>query len=203
MATPQLNHALFNQALVLIREGDMRRARALGFRDDELQSLSRLRASEIESLINEFPGVARFELDHDTFQAALRRINRDQNRDGLVNQCIRYGASVQMLATFFGLTPNDCSARRSLLGVPSRQGRLPMPDEATEHNAYHRWQTISDDPASPSAAEDIQGMLVLAEETELSLAVIWTLIKQWTLPEQARQKNVPAEDDEAVREGTL
>ncbi|KAA0016992.1 DUF2857 family protein [Salinicola corii] len=94
MATPQLNHALFNQALILIREGDMRRARALGFRDDELQSLSRLRASEIESLIHEFPGVARFELDHDTFKAALRRVDRDQDRDGLVDHCIRHGASV-------------------------------------------------------------------------------------------------------------
>ncbi|CAO1665229.1 MULTISPECIES: DUF2857 domain-containing protein [Salinicola] len=201
MATPQLNHALFNQALVLIREGDMRRARALGFRDDELQSLSRLRASEIESLINEFPGVARFELDHDTFKAALRRVDRDQDRDGLVDHCIRHGASVQMLATFFGLTPNDCSARRTLLGVPSRQGRLPMPEEKVEHEAYHRWQTISDDPASPGAVEDIRGMLVLAEEVELPLAVIWTLIKQWTLPEQARQQSLPAEDEGAVREG--
>lgn len=201
MTTPQLNHALFNQALVLIREGDMRRARALGFSNEELQSLSRLRASEIESLVNEFPGVARFELDHDTFKAALRRVDRDQDRDGLVDECIRHGASVQMLATFFGLTPNDCSARRTLLSVPSRQGRLPMPEEAVEVDAWHRWQTISDDPASPSAAEDIRGMLVLAEEVELPLAVIWTLIKQWTTPEQARQASVPGEDEGVIRAG--
>ncbi|SFI19075.1 DUF2857 domain-containing protein [Modicisalibacter xianhensis] len=199
MTTPQLNHALFNQALVLIREGDMRRARALGFNNEELQRLSRLRASEIESLINEFPGVARFELDHETFKAALRRIDRDQDRDGLVDHCIRHGASVQMLATFFGLTPNDCSARRTLLGVPSRQGRLPMPEESIEIDAWHRWQTISDDPSSPSASEDIRGMLVLAEEVKLPLAVIWTLIRQWTTPEQARQKSVPGEDEGQVR----
>ncbi|WP_353980860.1 DUF2857 domain-containing protein [Salinicola endophyticus] len=195
MAAPQLNHALFNQALILIREGDMRRARALGFHDEELQSLSRLRASEIESLIHEFPGVARFELDHETFKAALRRVDRDQDRDGIVDQCIRRGASVQMLVTFFGLTPNDCSARRTLLGVPSRQGRLPMPDEAVEHEAYRRWQTISHDPASPRAAEDIRGMLVLSEEVDLPLAVIWMLIKQWTEPEQAPQQSLPAEDE--------
>lgn len=198
MTTPQLNHALFNQALVLIREGDMRRARALGFSNEELQSLSRLRAGEIESLINEFPGVARFELDHDTFKAALRRIDRDQDRDGLVDHCIRHGASVHMLGAFFGLTPNDCSARRTLLGVPSRQGRLPMPEESVEHAAWHRWQTISDDPASPTAADDIQGMLVLAEEIDVPLAVIWTLIKQWTKPEQARQESLPGEDEDIV-----
>lgn len=201
MPSSQLNRALFKQALNLIRDGDMRRARALGFRDDELQRLSRLRGSEIESLINEFPAVARFELDHDTLKAALRRVDRDQNREALIDHCIRHGASVQMLAAFFGLTPNDCSARRALLGVPSRQGRLPMPEEKIEHEAYHRWQTISDDPSSPSAAEDIRGMLVLAEETKLPLAVIWTLIKQWNLPEQARQKALPAEDDNVTKRG--
>lgn len=195
MTSPQLNHALFNQALVLIREGDMRRARALGFSNEELQCLSRMRAGEIESLIHEFPGVARFELDHETFKAALRRIDRDQDRDGLIDHCIRHGASVQMLGAFFGLTPNDCSARRALLGVPSRQGRLPMPEEAVEHAAWHRWQTISDDPTSPTAADDIRGMLVLAEEIELPMAVVWTLIKQWTKPEQARQETLPGEDE--------
>lgn len=198
MSSSQLNRALFKQALNLIRDGDMRRARALGFRDDELQRLSRMRGSEIESLINEYPAVARFELDHDTFKAALRRVDRDQDREGLIDHSIRNGASVQMLAAFFGLTPNDCSARRALLGVPSRQGRLPMPDEKTEHEAYHRWQTISDDPTSPSAAEDIRGMLVLAEEIQQPLAVIWMLIKQWNLPEQARQKTLPAEDENGI-----
>lgn len=201
MTTPQLNHALFNQALVLIREGDMRRARALGFNNEELQRLSRLRASEIESLIHEFPGVARFELDHDTFTAALRRVDRDQDRDSFVDHCIRHGASVQMLATFFGLTPNDCSARRTLLGVPSRQGRLPMPEESVEIDAWHRWQSISNDPANPASAEDIRGMLVLAEEVNLPLAVIWALIKQWTKPEQARRESLPSEDEGAMREG--
>lgn len=202
MSTPQLNHALFNQALNLIREGDMRRARALGFNNEELQRLSRLRASEIESLINEFPGVARFEVDHKTFTAALRRIDLDQDRDNMVDQCIRLGASVQMLNSFFGLTPNDCSARRALLGIPSRQGRLPMPDEHIEIDAWHRWQTISNDPSSPTAADDIKGMLVLAEETGLSLAIIWTLIKQWTMPEQPRQNSLPEENDDLVRAGS-
>ncbi|QEA38614.1 DUF2857 domain-containing protein [Pistricoccus aurantiacus] len=203
MTTPQLNHALFNQALVLIREGDMRRARALGFSNEELQRLSRLRACEIEAMIHEFPAVARFELDHGIFKAALRRIERDQDRDGLVDHCIRHGASVQMLGAFFGLTPNDCSARRTLLGVPSRQGRLPMPEESVEVAAWHRWQTISDDPASPAASEDIRGMLVLAEELSLPLAVVWTLIKQWTTPEQARREILPSEDEGALREGVV
>lgn len=201
MTTPQLNHALFNQALVLIREGDMRRARALGFNDEELQRLSRMRAGEIESLVNEYPGVARFELDHELFQAALRRVDRDQDRDGLVDLCIRRGASVEMLATFFGLTPNDCSARRTLLGVPSRQGRLPMPKEAVEVDAWHRWQSISDDPSSPASAEDLRGMLVLAEEVQLPLAVVWMLVKQWTTPEQARQTALPAEDEVRAAQG--
>lgn len=198
MMTPQFNHALFNQALILIREGDMRRARALGFNDQELQRLSRLQASQIEALIHEFPAVARFELDHQTFDAALRRIDRDQDRDVQVDQCITLGASVQMLSTFFGMTPNDCSSRRVLLGVPSRQGRLPMPEEAVEHDAWNRWQTISHDPASVDAVDDLRGMIVLAEETGLPLAVIWSLIKQWTTPEQARQDSVPAEEHEGV-----
>lgn len=199
--TPQFNYTLFTQALVLIREGDMRRARALGFNDAELQKLSRLRASEIETLVHEFPTVARFEVDHDAITAALRRLDREQDRGSLVDHCITLGASVQMLSTFFGLTPNDCSSRRTLLGVPSRQGRLPMPDEAAEHDAWHRWQTISDDPSSPGAADDLRGMVVLAEETRLPLAVVWALIKQWTEPEQSRQSMLPGEDEGVLRVG--
>ena len=76
-----------------------------------------------------------------------------------------------------------------------------MPEEAIEVDAWHRWQTISDDPSSPSAAEDIKGMLVLAEEVELPLAVIWTLIKQWTTPEQPRQESLPGEDEGVMRAG--
>ena len=78
-----------------------------------------------------------------------------------------------------------------------------MPEESVEIDAWHRWQSISNDPANPASAEDIRGMLVLAEEVNLPLAVIWTLIKQWTTPEQARRESLPSEDEGALREGVV
>ncbi|EPC00564.1 hypothetical protein L861_06400 [Litchfieldella anticariensis FP35 = DSM 16096] len=190
-----LNHALLTQVMALLREGNMRKALALGFSEDELRTLRRMRASEIESLACTGRVFARFSVDHQALKGILSRLDEDQDRESLIDRCLRLGASVSMMGTFFGLTTNDCASRRQLLGIEPRQGRLAMPSEGQEHDAWERWQHIAPDPRD---AEDVQGMITLASETGLPLAVIWHLVKQWAEPDQPRT-TVPAE--ECVHEG--
>jgi hypothetical protein len=191
-----LNQALLSQVMGFLREGNMRRALALGFSEDELRTLRRLRASDIDSLACAGPVVARFSVDHAALRGVLARIDRDQDRETLIDRCLRLGASVSMMGAFFGLTGNDCSTRRQLLGIAPRQGRLAMPPEQAEHDAWERWQHIALDP---KATDDLQGMVTLAEETDIPLAVVWHLVKQWVDPGQPR--TAPPAEEWASPEG--
>ena len=174
----------------------MRRALALGFSEDELRTLRRLRASDIDSLACAGPVVARFSVDHAALRGVLARIDRDQDRETRIDRCLRLGASVSMMGAVFGVTGNDCPPRRQLLGSAPRQGPLAMPPEPVEHDAWERWQHIALDP---KATDDLQGMVTLAEETDIPLAVVWHLVKQWVDPGQPR--TAPPAEEWASPEG--
>ncbi|MFG6179621.1 STY4526/YPO1902 family pathogenicity island replication protein, partial [Halomonas sp. THAF12] len=105
-----------------------------------------------------------------------------------IDRCLELGASVQMMTRFFALTGNDCSTRRALLGLESRQGRLAMPADDVEHDAYRRWQNITRDPDDSSCIDDLDGMIALAEETDLSLGVVWHLVNEWAQTAEKQAK---------------
>lgn len=172
--------AILRQAITYVREGNMRRARALGFNDDELRELRRLSATDIDALATSNPVVCRLSVDHDLLAGVFRRLSSDMDREKTIDRCLELGASVLMMSSFFGLTGNDCSTRRALLGLESRQGRVAMPPESEEHDAFRRWQDISAATNAPDAVDDIQGMIVLCEETCIPLGVVWQLVKNWT-----------------------
>ncbi|MEZ2743761.1 DUF2857 domain-containing protein [Halopseudomonas bauzanensis] len=172
--------AILRQAITYVREGNMRRARALGFNDDELRELRRLSATDIDALATSNPVVCRLSVDHDLLAGVFRRLSSDMDREKTIDRCLELGASVLMMSSFFGLTGNDCSTRRALLGLESRQGRVAMPPESEEHDAFRRWQDISAATTAPDAVDDIQGMIVLCEETSIPLGVVWQLVKNWT-----------------------
>jgi hypothetical protein len=172
--------SILRQAITYVREGNMRRARALGFTDPELRELRRLSATDVDALASSNPVVCRLSVDHELLGGVFRRLSTDVDREKTIDRCLMLGASVQMMYSFFGLTGNDCSTRRALLGLESRQGRLAMPAEESEHDAYRRWQQICDAPDDVRAADDIQGMIVLAEETNIPLGVVWQLVKNWS-----------------------
>ncbi|RCV86893.1 DUF2857 domain-containing protein [Billgrantia montanilacus] len=201
MSMRTLTHALLAQAIGYVREGNMRRARALGFSDDELRELRRMSATDLASLASDGPAVCRLSVDHEMLLAIMRRLTQDQDRELQIDRCLALGASVQMMGDFFGLTGNDCSTRRSLLGLETRQGRLAMPAEEDEHDAWHRWQQIAQEPQDPQRApEDIRGMMVLAEETGIPLAVVWHLVKAWTSPDEPLSELPQDEPDEDTSE---
>ncbi|WP_434986951.1 DUF2857 domain-containing protein [Vreelandella zhaodongensis] len=180
MSIQAINYALLSQAMALIRDGNMRRARSLGFTESELRDLRRLTATDLEELAREKQVICRVTVDHEMLLAKMRRLGQDQDRESQIDRCLELGASVAMMGKFFGLTPNDCSTRRSLLGLETRQGRQAMPSEEKEHEAWYRWQAISPDARDPVyAPDDLPGMVVLAEETGLSLTAIWSLVKAW------------------------
>lgn len=199
MSSQSVTFAILNQAIVFIREGNMSRAKSLGFTEGELRELRRLSASDLEELAREKQTICRFQVDHEMLHARIRRLTQDQDREGQIDRCLELGASVAMMATFFGLTPNDVSTRRLMLNLETRPGRQALPPEAEEHEAWHRWQAISSDAKdSLRAPEDLTGMIALAEETGLTLTAIWSLVKGWVNADPAKYP-----DEEAPHKSDL
>lgn len=178
--------AILRQAIRYVREGNMRRARSLGFTDDELRELRRLSAIDVDALALDSPVICRLSIDHTLLQGIFKRVSSDIDRERTIDKCITLGASVQMMTRFFGLTGNDCSTRRVLLGLTTRQGRVAMPDEETEIQAFHKWQEIS---LEPTRIDDLPGMMALAEETGLSLNIVWQLVKNWAQTAESMHHN--------------
>ncbi|WP_197471101.1 DUF2857 domain-containing protein [Azotobacter vinelandii] len=175
----QMTAAILRQVISYIRSGNLCRARATGFSEQELRELRRLNATDLDALAASDLIVCRLSIDHDLLGATLRRLTVDVDRDRIIDRCLVLGASTQMMYAFYGLTGNDCATRRSLLGLESRHGRFAMPSEEHELEAYRRWLEICETPHDPGAAQDIQGMMALAEETDLPLGIVWQLVKSW------------------------
>lgn len=175
----QVTGAILRQVIGHIRDGNLCRARGFGFSDQELRYLSRLTVTDLETLATHPMIVCHLSVDHDLLEAVVQRLTGDVDMEQTINRCLMLGASTQMMYAFFGLTGNDCSTRRFLLGLESRPGRMAMPDEKTEIKAWHYWQRLCDTPNNPQAELDIQGMMALAEETGIALGVIWQLVKTW------------------------
>lgn len=191
----QVTFAILNQAIVHIREGNMSRAKSLGFTDTELRELRRLSASDLEELARDKQTICRIQVDHEMLHARISRLTQDLDRESRIDRCLALGASVAMMCKFFGLTPNDCSTRRLMLNLETRPGRQALPPEKEEHAAWHRWQSISSHANDPlHAPDDLTGMMTLAEETGLTLTAIWSLVKGWVDADPARDP-----DEEAPR----
>ncbi|MCC5902685.1 MAG: DUF2857 domain-containing protein [Halomonas sp.] len=200
MSSQSVTFAILNQVIVFIREGNMSRARSLGFTESELRELRRLSASDLEELAREKQAICRVQVDHEMLHARIRRLTQDQDRESQIDRCLELGASVAMMSKFFGLTPNDCSTRRLMLNLETRPGRQALPPEEEEHEAWHRWQEISTDAKDPQLApDDLTGMLTLAEETGLTLTAIWSLVKGWVNADPSKDPDDEAPNNQLPR----
>ncbi|MCE8014096.1 DUF2857 domain-containing protein [Billgrantia desiderata] len=185
-----ISQAVIWTAIQHLRDGNVRRAKALGFTDDELRELRRMSATELDELAHDAHAVCRIALDHTMLLAKIRRITADKNREAQIERALRLDASTEMMTRWFGMSGNDCATRRILLGLVAKQGRRPEPTESEEHDAWQRWQGITPQPDDlERSLADISGMMTLADETGLSLSVLYGLIKRWHQPaaEGARQ----------------
>ena len=180
MSAPHpLNQAVIAQALHDLRNGQLRRCKAMGFGEQELEALKH--PALVSVLINATVSWCSVKVNRDVLQRLLSQVRDVEKEIATVDRMLRLGASTEMVSKFYGLTHQEVALRRDILGLPKRKGRHPVLSEAQENALWARWKpavtqrgiALEDDTAVLKLTLD------LAEELNLPASVIWAVIRSW------------------------
>ncbi|MHB0818509.1 DUF2857 domain-containing protein [Stutzerimonas stutzeri] len=185
MSDSPLNTAILHQVMTHLRDGDFRRCLEFGFKEEELIRLNQLSFSDITELTRMPVRFVKISINHDLLGKALGRLQEEGARQQLIQRAIQLGASIEMLHRLFGITSEEVSARRRLLGITIKTGRPRMPEVEELHLIWRRWQSliaqagIEPEQADTDSIASLDIMMMLAEETGKPLSIIWKLIQEW------------------------
>jgi len=180
MSAPHpLNQAVIAQALHDLRNGQLRRCKAMGFGDQELDALKY--PALVSVLINASVPWCSVTVNRDVLQRLLRQIADVEKEIAAVDRMLRLSASTEMVSKFYGLTHQEVALRRDILGLPKRKGRYPDLSESQDTELWRRWSaefkqrglTLDD----PIALLDLT--LDLAEELDLPASTLWSTLHTW------------------------
>jgi len=180
MSAPHpLNQAVIAQALHDLRNGQLRRCKAMGFGERELDALKH--PALVSVLINATVSWCSVKVNRDVLHRLLQQVADVEKEIATVDRMLRLGASTEMVSKFYGLTHQEVALRRSILGLPKRKGRHPVLSEAQETGLWERWKpaieqrgiTLDDDMAM------LELTLDLAEDLAIPASVIWATIRSW------------------------
>ncbi|WP_446027535.1 DUF2857 domain-containing protein [Lelliottia amnigena] len=180
MAGPYpLNQAVIAQLLHDLRNGQLRRAKSMGFEDEDLNALKNPTMASL--LANALVNWCSVKVNRDVLHRLLKQVESDAQQVQDVDRLLRLGASTEIIGRFFGYTHQETAVRRDVLGLPKRRGRHPVLSEEQDGELWRRWTSICNDRALD--LQDESAMLAvaadLAEETQLPLSVIWSAIRLW------------------------
>lgn len=174
----RVTRALLVQVQDHLKQGNINKAKSLGFTDDELRIVSRLSSSQIESISSSGLSVVRLEIDHNNFKSLINRVQEDEDREQLADQMLLLGASGLMMNDFFGLSSSEVASRRILLGITSKRGRRQAlyNDEAAEKEMYQFWVSVA---KNKKEKYDSDALIRLSNKFGKDLSEVWGLVKTW------------------------
>lgn len=180
MSAPHpLNQAVIAQALHDLRNGQLRRCKAMGFGERELDALKH--PALVSVLINATVSWCSVKVNRDVLQRLLRQVEDVEKEIATVDRMLRLGASTEMVGKFYGLTHQEVALRRDILGLPKRKGRHPVLTEAQETGLWERWKPAIEQRGI--ALDDDMAMLELtldlAEDLAIPASVIWATTRSW------------------------
>lgn len=180
MSAPHpLNQAVIAQALHDLRNGQLRRCKAMGFGEAELDALKH--PALVSVLVNATVSWCSVKVNREVLQRLLCQVNDVEKEIATVDRMLRLGASTEMVSRFFGLTHQEVALRRDILGLPKRKGRHPVLSEAQDTGLWARWKPAVDQRRI--ALDDDMALLDLtldlAEDLTLPASVIWATIRGW------------------------
>jgi hypothetical protein len=180
MSAPHpLNQAVIAQALHDLRNGQLRRCKAMGFGEQELDALKH--PALVSVLANSTVSWCSVTVNRDVLQRLLRQVDDVEKEIAAVDRMLRLGASTEMVSKFYGLTHQEVALRRDVLGLPKRKGRYPVLNEAEDTALWERFKPAVDERRI--ALDDDRTMLDLtldlAEALALPASVIWATVRSW------------------------
>lgn len=174
-----LNQAVIAQALHDLRNGQLRRAKSMGFDDQDLDALKHPASASM--LANAAISWCSVSINQDVLRRLLHQVNDVSREVDEIDRLLRLGSSTELISKFFGLSHQEIALRRSVIGLPKRKGRHPVLTEEEDSDLWIRWS--AEVKERKTALTDEKGMLNiaadLADSTGLPLSVIWNAIRKW------------------------
>lgn len=176
---PSLNYAILIDALHALKDGNFRHCESLGFTFDEMNTLNQLSLDELFIISRESVHFMTISVHHDTLSRFLASSREEVLRQRKINRAIQLGGSIALMNLYFGLTSNEVSLRRRLLGVAIPYGRTPIPDETIDAEIWLSWQKNRYE--NLDTYEALEAMMQVTEslssrEKAPSLTVVWNRI---------------------------
>lgn len=184
-----LNEAMIAQILHHQRHGEIRRLLDMGL-DPEILGLLQS-PSSLSVLVNASVIWCQVVIDQEMIKRLLSNTERSEEETRMVQRALRLGATTPMLHEFFGMSPQEVSLQRVLVGVPGKPGRYrELPDDTPLwHRFVHLMKEYEADHTDSKALLDI-AMLITEEinapleqqgsnQERIPLGLIWNKIQQW------------------------
>jgi hypothetical protein len=180
MSAPHpLNQAVIAQALHDLRNGQLRRCKAMGFSERELDALKH--PALVSVLLNATVSWCSVKVNREVLQRLLSQVEDVEQEIAAVDRMLRLDASTEMVSKFYGLTHQEVALRRDILGLPKRKGRHPALSEEQDTCLWERWKPAVEQRGI--ALDDDRAMLDLtldlAEGLALPASVVWATLRGW------------------------
>lgn len=176
---PEINmNTLLIQIVLDIKSGRVRNCDKLGLREDEILALNCLTIDELHYLINTSVPFLSFSIHHANLNNMLKQARNAQVQNRQISRALHLGGSMELMRHFFGLPSWNVAALRRLSGVNVGQGRNRALTENQDLAVWLQWRALdTDNRRSP---DDLDVMMQIAEQQEISLTSVWHLIKEWS-----------------------
>lgn len=172
-----LNQAMLTQVLHELHQGNLQRCKALGLDEDDIELLQSLPPTTLSRLAHASVSWVEIRIDSPVLRRLIEQADRDEQNERLINRALKLGASSAIMYRCFGLAHSETAMRRRLLRIESRKGRPNQLSEEQEHALWQRWCQLR---AQDSVDDQLDAMMLLAEEQQISLAVVWQQINHYS-----------------------
>lgn len=183
-----VNNQLLMQLVLDLKSGNIRRCETFGLSRETIQLLVNLTFEEVMYLTNSPVSVLDININEGTLKRLIEQAREDEQCQQRITRAIVLGASVALLSHYFGLGSTEVASRRRIEGVDIRAGRLSLMDEETTANVWHAW--VRSGIENPDSPEALDAMMLIAEELDLSISIIWNSLKEWHRMASAREQFV-------------
>lgn len=174
-----LNQAVIAQILHDLRNGQLRKVRALGLDDRDLDALKQPATASV--LANASVSWCSVIVNRHVVRNLALQVEDVEREVVEVDRLLRLGASTELISRFYGLSHQEVGLRRALIGLAGRKGRHPVLTEQQDADLWEAWS--AEVKKREIARDDETAMLAvaadLAEATDLPVAVIWGAIQGW------------------------
>lgn len=174
-----LNHAMLTQVLHELQSGNYARCFDLGLSAEDIRLMQSLSPSTLSRLAHSSVMWVEFKVDSNVLKNLAEQAGREIELERMTNRALQLGASTEMMYKFFGLSHSDTAARRRVMQIEARRGRPNTLTEEQEHALWLRWRELR---GKDSEVEMLDALMMLAEEQNVTLTVVWKQINLYGEP---------------------